>query len=85
MVVVFKPSSTSGRVILNRGLEDSDAFWVRGFCPKSRRINSTDGLSGKEIACQVVLSLLSCLDKWRGSGNTNSRELEAYTVFSESV
>ena len=52
----------SGRVILNRGLES---------------INSTDGLSGKEIACQVVLSGVSCLDKWRGAGNTNSRGLEA--------
>jgi putative transposase len=53
----------SGRVILNRGLEG---------------INSTDGLSGKEIACQVVLSGVSCLDKWRfGAGNTNSRGLEA--------
>jgi putative transposase len=53
----------SGRVILNRGLET---------------INSTDGLSGKEIACQVVLSGVSCLDKWRfGTGNTNSRVLEA--------
>ena len=40
----------SGRVILNRGIE---------------LINSTDGLSGKEIACQVVLSGVSCLDKWR--------------------
>ena len=56
----------SGRVILNRGLEV---------------INSTDGLSGKEIACQVVLSGVSCLDKWRfGAGNTNSRGLEASTV-----
>jgi putative transposase len=56
----------SGRVILNRGLED---------------IASTDGLSGKEIACQVVLSGVSCLDKWRfGAGNTNSRGLEAHTV-----
>lgn len=56
----------SGRVILNRGLES---------------IASTDGLSGKEIACQVVLSGVSCLDKWRfGTGNTNSRELEAAYV-----
>jgi putative transposase len=40
----------SGTVILQRGLE---------------KVNSTDGLSGKEIACQVVLSGVQCLDKWR--------------------
>ncbi|MGL5074321.1 MAG: RNA-guided endonuclease InsQ/TnpB family protein, partial [Waterburya sp.] len=56
----------SGRVILNRGIES---------------MRSTDGLSGKEIACQVVLSGVSCLDKWRfGAGNTNSRGLEASTI-----
>ncbi|HHP7229735.1 MAG TPA: RNA-guided endonuclease InsQ/TnpB family protein [Xenococcaceae cyanobacterium] len=52
----------SGRVILNRGLE---------------AINSTDGLSGKEIVCQVVLSGVSCLDKWRRAENSSSRGLEA--------
>ena len=55
----------SGRVILNRGLEG---------------LASTDGLSGTEIVCQVVLSGVSCLDKWRRAENTNSRELEAHTV-----
>ena len=55
----------SGRVILNRGLES---------------IASTDGLSGPEIVCQVVLSGVSCLDKWRGAENTNSRGLEARTL-----
>ena len=40
----------SAEVILNRGLEN---------------ICSTDGLSGKEIDSQVVLSGVSCLDKWR--------------------
>ncbi|MEM7593553.1 MAG: transposase [Cyanobacteria bacterium P01_A01_bin.83] len=54
----------SGRVILNRGLE---------------AINSTDGLSGKEIVCQVVLSGVSCLDKWRRAENSSSRGLEAST------
>jgi putative transposase len=44
----------SGRVILNRGLES---------------IVSTDGLSGKEIGSQVVLSGVSCLDKWRKSAS----------------
>lgn len=52
----------SSRVILNRGLEE---------------LNSTDGLSGKEIVCQVVLSGVQCLDKWRGAENANLRELEA--------
>jgi putative transposase len=53
----------SGQVILQRGLES---------------ISSTDGLSGKEIGCQVVLSGVSCLDKWRfGAANSNSQELEA--------
>ena len=36
----------SGRVILQRGLES---------------ISSTDGLSGQETACQVVLSGVQCL------------------------
>jgi putative transposase len=44
----------SGRVILNRGLES---------------ITSTDGLSGKEIGSQVVLSGVSYLDKWRKSAS----------------
>lgn len=56
----------SGQVILKRGLES---------------INSTDGLSGKEIGCQVVLSGVSCPDKWRfGAANSNSRGLEARSV-----
>lgn len=52
----------SGQVILQRGLE---------------KIASTDGLSGKEIVCQVVLSGVQCLDKWRGTEKSSSRELEA--------
>jgi transposase len=31
-------------------------------------ISSTEGQSGKEIACQVLLSGVSCPDKWRGAG-----------------
>ncbi|MGH2414106.1 MAG: RNA-guided endonuclease InsQ/TnpB family protein [Microcystaceae cyanobacterium] len=56
----------SGQVILQRGLET---------------LSSTDGLSGKEIGCQnVVLSGVSCLDKWRGAANSSLRGLEARTV-----
>jgi putative transposase len=60
----------SGRVILNRGLEIIAS-------PKGRREASglpyrfayTDGLSGKEIGSQVLLSGVSCLDKWRKSAS----------------
>jgi putative transposase len=53
----------SAQVILQRGLFN---------------LSSTDGLSGKEIACQVVLSGVQCLDKWRfGAGKSNSQELES--------
>jgi putative transposase len=71
----------SGRVILHRGLSS---------------IASTDGLSGKEIVCQVeagfsevasekhlpavVLSGVQCLDKWRGAEKSSLRGLEASTV-----
>lgn len=52
----------SGRVIFNRGLESIAS-------PKGYRSAYTDGLSGKEIGSQVVLSGVSCLDKWRKEGS----------------
>lgn len=56
----------SAEVILQRGLAN---------------ITSTDGLSGKEIGCQVVvLSGVQCLDKWRGAANSNLQGLEAPPV-----
>ncbi|MFQ4143900.1 zinc ribbon domain-containing protein [Chlorogloeopsis sp. ULAP02] len=53
----------AAQVLLQRGLES---------------INSTDGQSGKEIACEVVLSGVQCLDKWRGVGMLN-REVKKPT------
>jgi putative transposase len=56
----------SGQVILQRGLAN---------------LTSTQGLWGKEIGCQVVLSGVQCLDKWRfGTANSNLQGLEASTI-----
>jgi putative transposase len=51
---------------------DRDIASAQEICNRGIESLSTQGLWGKEIACQVGLSGAFCLDKWRGAGISSS-------------